>query len=475
MKTSKHVVFLLCTLLLGCDDRPDSEPAFQDRHAKTYRMYIERADGEAVTIRKFNGQLRVTDFNEIFAESVSLRRDAAGNLVGGWKLHAGQVWRGMVSESGQAMSLTSVDLDGTISMAMDLDGDRIADIVDIRTGDDDRFSFVTDAGREIFEGWLQGRNPLCDDALLRSLSIPGFGCPGEGGGSGSPGGATGPGANSSIRDPFADICAQYRDSQRGLQPPVMTHGEAGYGSDMNWSWTQTSDAEGRRSATVGTVYYRDTEGNHVATYKTYTYYNADGDVVRVINERVDNEGNGERQVTDYADDGTTKTESETFETEINENGEYGTSAQEHERAPEEGVDTSGTTASSSSRTNPGTPPGTDMGVDMAAWCEATTPRESGLEQAAATDPAAFALGCDEIAYAGSNPDCRIFEWARPGDFEGVTASVGGGCGPFEQPGADGTCGPASGIQRLRGHIAWLGSIDLPGIEICNPLVCNPGR
>lgn len=478
MMNAKHsLLFIcLCAALAACDRQENSFQSL-DSNAKLYRMYVERAAGEGtedetVDIHQFPGQLRMADLDSIFGAVDKLPTDLNGNRIGGWKVDRDLLWHVIISPSGSAVSLVSTDLNGTSSSAMDLDGDRIADIVDIRTGDGERFSFVTELGREIFQHWLQRRNPLCDEQILSQLSITGFGCSdGEGGGTG--GSASGAPQDAGIADPFDAICSEYRDSRRTLRPPVHMDGGHGYGSEVRYSYVTSGWGDGGQ-AIAGTRVYRDADGNHVATYTRITYYDSDRNIVRVIDEQVDNDGNGERTVTDYGADGTTKSESETFETDVDEDGYYDVHLENHERAPESGDSNSGDTPDTGADTSdPGIPPGEDLDTDMEAWCEATQPRESGFERAAAFDPTSFGLGCDDIAYTGNGGDCRIFEWAGPADFEGALAEGASNCGAFEQPGPDGTCGPASGIERLRGLTAWLGSIQLEEVEICNPLVCNP--
>ena len=118
----------------------------------------------------------------------------------------------------------------------------------------------------------------------------------------------------------------------------------------------------------------------------------------VIEERADNDGHGQRTITDHNGDGETKTESEEFETEVDENGDYGTSPEQHPRGPaNSGSSGSGSSSGAHTRPGRGGDP-SDPNGSMAEWCANNEPYVSGVKQAAATDPSAFSvdLGTIEI-------------------------------------------------------------------------------
>ncbi len=117
------------------------------------------------------------------------------------------------------------------------------------------------------------------------------------------------------------------------------------------------------------------------------------------------------------------------------------------------------------------PDGDDTSIQK--FCEERgTP--SGVERAAATDPSAFRVSCSDLVSGPSGgDDCTILEWARPEDFQGALEPSGNNCGPFEQPDADGNCGPANAIEKMRGLTAEIASLNLPGLVLCPPIVCNP--
>lgn len=480
MKIVNIGCMLGCVVLGGCGAAPEEEAVF-DKNARQYRMYFDNdaTDGnQAFEARKFNGQLRLESVETIFGNLEDLPLDKNQNRVGGWKLHDDLLWSIVAGPSLQAVNIMTIGLDGTFNSTWDLDGDSIADIVDIRLADGSRFSFVTEhAGRGVFERWLAGENPLCHEGSIAGLNLPLFGCDDAGSGS-SGGGSAGSGSfgGAGIYDPFDHLCDDYNTGRAGLRPPVMAHGGHGYGRMRPWTWTESTRENGVRQNTVGTAVYEDADGNHVSTTKVITYYNEEGDVTRVIRERVSHDGQGTRTVTDHGADGTTKTERETFETEVDENGDYGPAPEDHERAPAEAPPSTETPGSDTTDPGPGGNPGDPTG-GMAQWCADRGDFVSGAERAAGTDHAAFNVDCqDFVTQSNASGNCTVLEWARPANFSGATEvpSASSGCGPFEQPGPDGSCGAASGIQRLRGNAAWFGSIDLQAIEICNPLVCNPG-
>jgi hypothetical protein len=326
-------------------------------------------------------------------------------------------------------------------------------------------------GLELFQHWLENHDALCGEQQVAGLDLSLFGCGDENGGSGS----GGEGENSFSYDPYEFLCGEFggRGSQ-GPNVPVMA--QSGYGRLRPWSWR-----EGRRSEhgplvyTEGTRIYVDDDNNHVATYKTITFYD-DGRVTRVINERVDNHGHGTRRITDHNPDGSRTETNETFETDVNEDGTYGGDPTDHPRAPESARD-----AGSGTPTVPTTGPGGDPGEggqSMEEWCAENSPYVSGVEEAAETDHTSFSVDCGDLVGGPSGRPCTILEWALQRDFMAVLTPpaipAAGGCGPFEQPGPDGDCGPASGVQTLLGSAAWIGSVQLEDFEICNPLLCDPG-
>ena len=154
-----------------------------DANARTYRLFYDNSSDEAeneLQVRYFIGQLGLADIEEKFGDVEALPLDEFGNHVGGPLLEDGLVWNLVMSPSLAGANLVTSDLDGTISSALDLDGDRIADIVDIRLGNGRRISFVTEElGLEVFENWLRGNNPLCDGPLAQELGLEGFGCGAE--------------------------------------------------------------------------------------------------------------------------------------------------------------------------------------------------------------------------------------------------------------------------------------------------------
>jgi len=484
MKIAKLICLVICLFLIACEAHKKGLVR-KDSNARSYRMYYDGAsanNNSELEVRKFRGQLPMANLENIFGDLKALPQDKNKNHVGGWKIHDDLLWSVVASPSLAGVNAMTIDVDGTFSSAIDLNGDGMADIVDIRLGDGSRFSFLIEPyGREFFELWLTGRNPLCSDRTIAGMSLSAFGC--DEGSSGSSGGGSGDfSGGAAIYDPFDHICDGYSGRGTGLRPPVMAHGGHGYGHMRPWSWRSGTHENGRRHYAEGMAIYEDTEGNHVATIKEITYYNGDGDVVRVVHERVDHEGQGTRTVTDHGADGTTKTHQESFETEVNEDGTYGDDPANHEYATPRESDSSSSPPPTDvnpggSTTNPGPGDPNDPTGTMAEWCANRSDFVSGVERAAGTDLTSFHIDCDDLVTRSStNPgDCTILDWARPGDFTGATdaPSATTGCGPFEEPGPDGTCGAVSGIQRLRGRTAWVGSIDLQTMEICNPLVCNP--
>lgn len=454
----------------------------RDANSQRYRMYYDAAISSKyknkLMIKQFNGQLRLENLTAIFGNLMKLPEDAYGNRIGGWRNHKNKIWAVTIGPSLETINLVSIGKDGLVSSVFDLDGDGTADIVDTRLPDDSRFTFLTELlGMGVFELWLAGENPLCREQKLLGMHLPAFGCPeGSGGGSGGhEGGSSGP-----IYDHWDMLCGDYGGrGNGGLRPPVMAQvGDTGLPQRVReQSRSHESGEYDGITYSRSRQVYTDEHGNHSLTVTVTVYKDSTTGMTREITETVDNEGRGTREIVDNnpADDSTSVSYEE-FETEVDENGEYddGGHPRNHQDAPGNPgpSDTSG--SSGGSHTNPGGRPG-DPNQSMAEWCANQTPVVSGVEQAAAHDPSAFSVGCDDLvkqSYAAA--DCTIIDWAGLDDFRGIdAASAGTNCGPFEQPGPDGTCGAPSGLSRLLGNTAWIGSADLGTVEICDPKVCSP--
>jgi hypothetical protein len=134
------------------------------------------------------------------------------------------------------------------------------------------------------------------------------------------------------------------------------------------------------------------------------------------------------------------------------------------------------TPSGGATPNPG-PFEPDADESWRQYCEATdnSDMRSGVETATEQDLSVFR---DPICPTGSPNNsagnCISLPALRANELEAVTESPdpAGGCGRFEQPGPDGTCGTASRIEML-GRVAWIGQADLGEVLICDPLVCRP--
>jgi hypothetical protein len=471
-----------CNLPGGESDEPE-EPV--DPDAQPYRMYFDSsadADENELQIRYFTGQLRLADIEGIFGDTEDLPEDDNGNHVGGPTLKDGLIWSLSLSPSQVGVNLMSRDLDGTLSSAIDLDGDEIVDILDIWLGDGRRFTFVTEGlGMGVFELWLLGRNPLCNielspEAGLEEFAIWNCADDEDGGGEGAAGASGAPGPGSGYVDPFDLMCADYDSLRPGFNRQVVgqVSGETVFQRDTIWQEFGEGGSAGTRS--IDTFVASNEVGEHLYTIKIIRDFDASGEMVQEVRESVNPDGVGSRSILKVYPDGSTAARSEFFEAEVEEDGDYDADSSDPPppvpNPPDEGPP---------EEEPPPPPPEADPGdpgpfgddSTLAEFC-ARRGTPSGVEQAAATDPTAFEVSCGDLVGAPtSGDDCTIFDWARAGDFEGaLEGSNDHNCDPFMDAGPDETCGNKTGIQRMRGNTAFIASLNLPDVVLCSPLVCG---
>ena len=459
MRTKVTVYALMALfLLISCETKIDDPHGVDDPEAKLYRMYIDNGDG-GLTQRKFNGRLQLADIESRFGPLEQLPQDSLGNYIGDWKYFEDRAWWLIAGPNFVGVNVITVDKEGNLSSAVDLNGDRIAEIVDIRLADRTRFTFADELiGMGFLEHWLLNQNPFCNELDITGVGYPIMNCSE----SGSNGGQYLPGGG--IPDFFEDFCNEYLDSPQRQIPNVVNHGDRIHERHSIRGPDYDNGMPTSRTYTRTTL---DGEGNHIVTNRFHMEYDREGHVVRETVEKVVGEGRGTRTVIIYNEDGSSTSYEETFTTDVDS---YLDDIGNQNPPP--------ATSSTPETTDPGPVDG-PLGPegDLEAWCEATVPYESGVEQAATRDPSAFRLSCDDLVVSNTGgSDCTIIEWARPGDFTGVLdpPSTNSGCGPFEQPGEDGSCGPVSGVQRLLGQTAEVVSANLGEIVLCDPIVCNPG-
>ena len=458
-------VLMLLPLLVSCNsqDEENDPHGVDDPQAQVYRMFIDHGQGE-LQQKKFKGQLRIASWEQRFGATDQIPMSNQGNYVSGWTYDQGKLWRYMRGPNKKSVHIVTLDLtDGTMSSATDLDGDNIADLVDISLSNNRRFSFATEPlGLAFFENWLIRNNPFCNEIEGLGLDYPIFGCDDS---NTDNGGGLGTGAPSaSVPDLLRTLCEDYYQSPRRGMPNIATHG------DMQHKVTREDvyDDDGQLVRRVTTDSRFNESGQHEGTTRIIYNYDDEGNVESFVIENVDKRGNGTRTTIKIFSEGDSIGSSQEDETFTTDPDTY----IEDYKYNEPPV---GTPAGDTSDPGPVDGPfGPD--TDLAAWCEAQVPYESGAEQAADRDPAAFRLSCDDLVGGGTGSDCTIIEWASPADFNGVleVPSSSTGCGPFEEPGPDGTCGTSSAIQRLKGMTAEILSGNFGDVVICNPLVCRDG-
>lgn len=479
------LLFLLCCIThTSAAEKKPGESGVVDLNAQAYRVYYdshkEGAKHSFLNMKKFQGQLRLPKLDEIFGSVYKLPEDINGNRVSAWQKHEQGIWKVTLSPSMKTVLLESVLWDHTESSALDLDGDGIVDIVDIISPTESRFTFVTEVlGRDIFEQWLQGENPLCKQHTIAGISLPMFGCDQSDNGSPGSGGANGTGGNSSFYDPWEELCGNENQSMR---PPNARHRVSHiYGRKFTETITHQDSQMVARRVVQNRVFNEHT-GWHIATETTNTYYDKEGNVIVVVQETVvtvdpsTGDAIGQRTVSVPRSDGSRVVVlRKTFQAQVNPDGSYtAVGGDNHPHQPDEDGNVPGIPPSSTGGAG-GHPDPTNPDAGMAEWCENNEPYRSAAEIAATMDPTAFAVDCNDLVMSNGSGDCTIMEWARPVDFTTAVEVPNHNCGPLQEPGADGTCGTATSIQTLLGNTAWIGSVDLGTVEICDPTVCNPGN
>ena len=282
--------------------------------------------------------------------------------------------------------------------------------------------------------------------------------------------ASGPGIN--YVDPFDLVCADYESDPD--DPYVVT------GPSRQTETVQTA-SNGSYTSMRTTGWYT-AEGDFVESIRIIKYYNEEGVLTRLTVETMNSDGHGTRAITDWEEGTSSSIE---FEADLDEQGHYKSNetrppaenpnsddpAPEDDPAAEEPVEVPPPPGffGPGSSGDPG-PDGDDSSLED--FCERRgTP--SGVEQAAATDPTVFAVGCGDLVGAPvGGDDCTIFEWARAGDFRGATEGGGSNCGPLEKPDEDGNCMPSVSFEDMRGRTAEIASISLLDADLCPIIVCR---
>jgi len=506
LRLARIPVLLLLLITVACTgnqatggDQPnDSNQAEEvvveqlaDPNAQTYRMFYDGAaapDGSELNIRRFTGQLHLADYQAIFGNLEALPEDDYGNRVAGPTLKDGVIWSLVVNPSLTAINLIGFDADGTLNSALDLNGDGIADIVDIRLGDGRRFAFISELlGMGTFLDWLEGNNALCDPQSPIDSGIDNFVCPDESAGSGAGQGGT---SGNYYVSPLDTMCSKYDTGYRG--PISVGAGNYGTGSTSVFiSEGYFYDAGNFKGSRVETSFVNRGENNeYLSTSKVITDYDANGNVIQITEEEVSRDASGAavgtRVVTTVNSDGTrTKSDPELITAELGRNGNYEADAPlpasheeagrddfprepQHRQAPPPPPQTTSDT----------TDPGPDGGEDVSSFCArliAGDSWQSTVEQAAATDPAAFQLTCDDLAKDSSDSaSCIIIDQAQAAEFRDLVPPSADGCGQFEEMSTAGECEPTSLAVRLRGFAALIAAASLADLNLCKGTVCNPG-
>ena len=461
------------------EETPIPQDNYSDPNARIYQMYFDSFSDSAeneLQVRRFTGHLHLASIENIFGDPQSLELDENCNYAGGPILAGGLIWYVSLTPDLVGANLISISPDGTISSSFDLDGDRVADIVDIRLGDNRRISFLTEEfGLDVFNMWLRGQDPFCETDLARQLGLPSLGCNDTGSGSSGGGGGFG---GSGIVDPLDMLCSEH---DTGTQSKIISRGPARTRTTSVYS----DDVYGlgssgiRRNVQTWVVYDSNT-GEHLYTHKLIvdTYWRdsvrtgSTPEIVQITDETVYPDESGHRETITYANGRETSRE-EGFQAEFNPpDNPYDEDPDDYNlRESNPPPDTPRPPSGSGSRDSG--PEGDDTAI--AEFCQRRANHQSGVEQAASTDPSSNSVSCNDLVGAPSNGDCMIIEWARPEDFKDALhpSSDDDGCDTFQQAGESQSCEPTSIKERLRGLTAEIWSLDLPDITLCPPFACDP--
>jgi hypothetical protein len=479
------IFIIVTTVIAACNipaGPPESPQEFSDKNARMYQMYFDSSADPAqneLQKRRFIGHLHLADIEDIFGDIQSLPMDDDCKYVGGPVLHVGLVWYVTISADLVGVNLISISPDGTKSSAFDLDGDRVVDILDIRLPDNRRISFLTEQlGLDVFRNWLQGLNPFCNTELIRQLGLPELGCDERG--DGSSGGGDGFAPGSGIVDPFDMLCSEYGTNPGSQIVAGSTHQRSVERREShNDQYYLANDI--RRDVQTMELYDRDT-GEWVGTMKVIIDTNERSreqgqppQIVQQTTEVVDREGNGIRITTRTNPDGSTSTSEERFRVRESDAGSPDYNQEEsHPKPPDPPQDPpSPPPSEGGTQGNPGLD---GDNTSVAEFCQRRATHQSGVEQAARQDPSSMSVSCDDLVGAPSNSNCTLLEWARPQDFRNVLhPSTSNGCDTFQSPDDNRHCEPSNIQERLRGLTAQLWSLNVPEINICPSIVCDPAQ
>jgi hypothetical protein len=466
------IFIIVTTVIAACNipaGPPESPQEFSDKNARMYQMYFDSSADPAqnqLQKRRFIGHLHLADIEDIFGDIQALPMDDDCKYIGGPVLHEGLVWYVTISADLVGVNLVSFSPDGTKSSAFDLDGDRVVDILDIRLPDNRRISFLTEQlGLDVFRNWLQGLNPFCNTELIRQLGLPELGCDERGGGSSGGGDGFAPG--SGIVDPFDMLCSEY-DTGPGSQ--IMTGAVRTY---QRYHGTESIiNHDGSRRAWVTHSHHDDETGELLYIDRVIVEYDNEGRLVQVTIEKVGPDGKGVRTVQRFDGNGNpTEQGSETISVAPGDEGNpnyqsFATNPPPPDPPPPP-------PSSGGTQGNPG-PEGDNTSI--AEFCQQRANYQSGVEQAARQDPSSMSVSCDDLVGAPSNSNCTLLEWARPQDFRDVLhPSSSNGCDTFQSSDDNRHCEPSNIQERLRGLTAQLWSLDVPEINICPSIVCDPAQ
>ena len=468
-----------------------SDSNLTDENAEPYRMFFNPAgtNTEDVQVRKFIGQIRLADLESIFGDLRELPKDEDGNSVADALLKDGKLWYLLMSPSGASVNLVSIGADGVVSSVIDANGDKVADIVDMRLPDGRRFTFLTEqVGLDIFEFLRNGLDPWCEPELADSIPglEEGFGCGNEDDASGGEGGAgSSNGSNgfedTGIVDPFDLACEGYSTGGKaGIMSRVRRH------AFIRSARIQSIYREGSGDTQIFTQVHETYSGEYTHTTRIIREYGVDGEPISTTYETVYPDGHGHRS-TQYHDTGDVQRLPREEEIQVkmdpDNEGQYSSNKTDppYDNPHPEDAESSSTTEvivprvsapeSGGSQGDPG-PEGDDS--SLADFCARRGAVRSGAEDAASRDPSSIGVSCDDLVGAPSAGDCTIIEWARPEDFTGaIDRSGGDSCGDLYTDDGTGHCEPTSIIEKLRGRTAEILSMQLGDVAICGGLVCRP--
>ena len=426
------------------------------------------------------------------AQLVSLKVGRGSETLEDWwyRSEDGSLSKLILNSRGETAGIVTVMPKSSASVALDLDGDKVVDVLNIIHSNHDELLIVDEArGVTFMNEWLMGQEPLCLPGAMsteQDVKATLQGC-GENSSSGPGGGGSGSGnqgaAGNRRQDPLDKMCEEHaasRQPRSGVPSTVATLTKEEVLLCVVGCALLGVATGPVGSILCGTLVCGDLLSPSPAGDSEYTRENPTGEGTssRERQEYHDTDGDGEPDAEDTDGDGEPDVSCDPCGPEgTNEGGEA------------DGGGGSGGSGTSQPGVGPdGDPDQPDSEAAMDELCaRRAEARNRHIDSMDDLDQRAADTDCDDPvvnpnpaeAQSEEEPDRDITcspesEDNRVTDFRQLLGDdEGRRCGPTETPGPDGTCsGRGRSYDTQRGSL-WIGMGDIVGFVPCREETCTP--